>query len=464
MIAPRGWCLFLAASSMLLTSCSVENNAHPADIRPDVLLVTIDTLRADHLGCYGYFRNTSPRIDALARESLLFENAYTPIATTLPAHATMLTGVYPHEHGILANVKHGGARFIQTPGLQSLAQGLSSAGYRSAALVSAAPLKRATGIAAGFGFFREPERHSRPADETVQDALAWLDTLKPGQSFFLWVHLYDPHWPYASHEGLEFREASDAATLAAFLEERKAGSRLKRRAGSVVQVVDEITGYDREIRFADEQLGLLLDHLEAIRRDSRTILILAGDHGEGLGQHGELGHGCIHGEQLHVPLLMRFPGQAPRRIETRISLSDLLPTLLGRLHSPELETLRQQASGVDLLEHPEGQDALFAQRTARDREDLHPFAYVLYRHGLKLEYEPGGEERLFDLAIDPWELRDVAADHPDQVAELRQLLLAKLGAQLERARVLREGVEELPAEDSFDEDMLRQLRSLGYVE
>jgi len=147
----------LALLPGLVASCSRSPSTPPATpAAPNLLLITIDTLRADHLGCYGYFRDTSPNLDRLAGESLLFERAYTPMATTLPAHVSLFTGLNPLEHGVLANQEHGGSGYRSRPGARSIAEILKADGYATAAFVSAAPIKRSSGIAAGFDTFVEP--------------------------------------------------------------------------------------------------------------------------------------------------------------------------------------------------------------------------------------------------------------------------------------------------------------------
>lgn len=444
----------------LAPACAPADRPEAPAPGPDILLVTIDTLRADHLGCYGYFRETSPNIDALAAESLLFERAYAPQATTLPSHTTLFTGVYPHEHGVLANIKHGGALFVPAPGLRTLAQGLAERGYRTAGIVSAAAVSRASGIAAGFEHFRQPEGHSRTAGETMEEVLPWLETLGEDETFFLWVHFWDPHKPYGAPEGHRHIFPRDEA-LFEMLDARGIERAVLEEGGRWRRLPGVINRYDEEILYADGQVGRLLAALRERGRYEETLIVLAGDHGEGLGQHGERGHGCVHEEQLHVPLLVRIPGRAPERLETPLSLADLLPTLLGQLPGLELDELAAQSSGRDRLHPDEEEPSLMAQRTPREGPGLHPFAYVLIRSDWKLYHEPGGAERLFDLRNDPLETTDRAAGHPEIVREMREELTGRLRRQIARGRELR---GDAPEERLADPELVEQLRALGYLD
>ena len=190
----------MLASLVIALSSAQEarpDTPSPSADRPNIVLVTIDTLGREHLGCYGYPRPTSPRVDALAGQSVLFENAYAPMATTFPSHVSMLTGLYPHQHGRTSNRAGVLDPFVSAQGRMLVASALSSAGYRTAGFVSSSVLHQGTGIAQGFESYDGPKgRHAkRPARETTSRALAWLATVPAGEPFFLWVHLWDVHEP-----------------------------------------------------------------------------------------------------------------------------------------------------------------------------------------------------------------------------------------------------------------------------
>lgn len=284
------------------------------------MLLTIDTLRADRLGAYGYFRDTSPVFDALARQSLLFERCMAPMATTFPSHLSLLTSTWPGETGALANVSAGGAPSVSNDRLRSLAEILAAAGYQTGAFVSATPLKAYSGLDAGFHRFDQPEGDHRSGRETDQRALAGLESLDPQRPLFLWVHYFEPHAPYAPDPDVTVPQA-DAALAAQYL--------TVRGIEASTEAVDLQDRYDREIRSADQAVGALLSALGERLESGEHVLVIVGDHGEGLGQHGEAEHGGLWDEQLRVPLLIRAPGVAPARIREPVALVDVIPTLMG---------------------------------------------------------------------------------------------------------------------------------------
>ena len=277
---------------------------------PDVLLVTIDTLRADHVGAYGYAAAQTRVLDRLAREGVLVEEAVVQIPQTRPSHASIFTGRYPFEHGIRDNTSAPLPAKIPT-----LATLLSRAGYETAAFIGAYPVARPSGLDQGFATFDDPfgtgeaatareARSERRASEVVDHALAWLDRPR-GKPFFLWVHLYDPHAPYEPPS--PFRQ------------------RFARRP------------YDGEVAYADAQVGRLLAWLDRSRRRADTLVIVTSDHGEGLGDHGESEHMLfVYDSTLRVPLLISWPGRLPAgaRIRGQFRSVDLLPSLLELLALP----------------------------------------------------------------------------------------------------------------------------------
>ena len=178
------------ACALALCACGREAPA------PNLVFVTLDTTRADHLGLYGYFRDTSPALDAFGSQAIVFERFIVPMATTLPTHASLFTATQPLEHGVLANSTQGGSRFVPSTHLRSLAEVAGAAGWRTAGFVSSAVLKRGSGIETGFDAFDEPEGEQRNAEATTRTALAWLESTPRGP-FLLWVHYFDAHWPYA---------------------------------------------------------------------------------------------------------------------------------------------------------------------------------------------------------------------------------------------------------------------------
>jgi len=448
------------ALAALLLACTEAPRTEP----PNLVVISLDTTRADHLGLYGYFRDTSPRLDAFAEQAIVFEQAFAPMATTLPTHASLFTGTYPLEHGVLANTGHGGSRFESRPELRSLANVAREAGYQTGAFVSAAPLKRGSGIETGFEAFGQPgtEEVLRRGDHTVDEALTWLAEEPQDEPFLLWVHLFDAHWPFAVPAPAEGPYRTDAELERWIAARRIAPASVREGVGEEVSRATH-NAYDAALRFQDAQLGRLLDALETRSDWDRTAVVIVGDHGEGLSQHGHAAHGRSWNEQIRVPLVVRLPGEAPRRVDDMVSLVDLLPTLIPRLGAPGLEPLLAQASGRDALAG--GSRALVAQDTGRVH-DRPGYRYALTTPRWKyFRIEDDGTlsgEELYDRASDPFELEDVAARHPQVVAQLRELLALRLDRQRERGAALRGG--DPPPVRAVDPELREQLRALGYVD
>jgi len=285
----------------LLAACQAED---PAPAPLNVLLVTLDTARADVLDGGPASRALAPRIAALAAAGLRFPNSYTVAPLTLPAHASLMSGLYPPRHGLRDN-----GQAALGPAVETLAERLNTAGFATAAFVSSVVLDRGFGLDQGFERYDQPEldpseRHAhaeRAASATVAAARAWLESRTDERPFFLWVHLYDAHVPYLP-----------------------APEHLARAGGDP---------YRGEVAALDDAVGALLDGLEEEALTERTLVVLTADHGESLGEHGEPTHGALCYEAtMRIPLVLRFPGEQP--LPARVpfaSLVDLVPTLLGRL-------------------------------------------------------------------------------------------------------------------------------------
>ncbi|GIW41812.1 MAG: hypothetical protein KatS3mg076_2389 [Candidatus Binatia bacterium] len=441
----------------------------PASARelPDIVLVTLDTTRADRLGCYGYFRETSPALDRLAGESLFFENAVTPIATTLPAHVSLLTGTNPTRHGIPGNFAHFRVPFRAGEGIRSVAQMLSELGYRTAAFVGAAPVKAETGIAAGFQLFDEPERKTRRAEETTDRAVAWLEKVAaPGllgrlgvvrrPPFFLWVHYIDPHSPYRPPKPFDsmFRLEEGLQT---FFRTRAISPSFRPE-----EIVAIHNGYDGEIRYVDTELGRLFEKLRKTGLYDRAVVVVTSDHGEGLGQHDWTWHGEIYNEQLFVPLFVKFPqgnGLNGQRVRNVVSLIDVFPTLFETLGIPVPVADRVQFEGRNVLSRDGERSYALSVRVPprrRRRWDSRE-KYALTGVDWKYIYRPGGSDELYDMGKDRIETRNVVDLYPEVARNLRQRLLE----ELERSRAYRAPLQRRDA-GQVSEEIREQLRSLGY--
>ncbi|MDQ7008001.1 MAG: sulfatase-like hydrolase/transferase [Acidobacteriota bacterium] len=408
MLALLAACLFLAAAPASAPS------GRPAGI----VLITLDTTRADHLGCYGRSPSPTPNLDVLAAAGVRFDQALSPAPLTLPAHASVMTGLPPRLHGARDN----GERL--PPGVKTLAEALADAGWQTAAVVGSAVLDRATGIDRGFAVFDDQVRQGprrwfdwreRAASQVVDRALEEVARLE--SPFLLWVHLYDPHLPWVAPEPWRSRFEGHP--------------------------------YQAEIAFADDQLGRLL---AAVRRRWPAVLVaVAGDHGESLGEHGEKDHGVLLFQTTQrVPLILAGPSvPAGRVVRTPVGLVDLAPTLL-RLAGVKVPKTMEGRPLID-----DGRVSAPADR-AFEMEALHgaraygwrPLAGVVKG---RFKLLSAGRPHLYDLAADPAERRDLATTHPRVVAALVDRLPALDGAAA-------------PGEETAaDTERLATLRSLGYA-
>ncbi|NQZ95866.1 MAG: sulfatase [Myxococcales bacterium] len=412
-----------------------------------IVLVTVDTLRADHLGSYGYFRDTSPHLDRLASESLLFENAYATSSNTLPSHVSILTSTYPARHGVEGNFRFYKHPLATDDSLQSMAQRLRAAGFDTAAFTSASALAEPSGVAAGFAsFYGTPpydsvkQRTEFRAEQTVSAALEWLSTA--AAPFFLWLHVFDPHLPYAAPAPYQDFFAT-SPELHAFMRERRIPRHLAGAANA----------YDDEIRYADAQLGRLFERLREL---GPVAIVVTADHGEGLGQHRHEKHSEIWNEQLRVPLIVHLPNGYRGRRTDLASTVDIFPTLSGALN---LHLDFGSSDGIDLLAG--SRSHLVSQTPVSIEQPRADYAIVgssiddtVLRHW-KLRTRKDGRHQLFDVAADPHELSNLASARPATRSELKRNLDDILSASRSHPRL---APRELTPEER------EAIRALGYAE
>jgi arylsulfatase A-like enzyme/Flp pilus assembly protein TadD len=404
----------------------------------NVLLVTIDTLRADALGAYAPGLQTSPHIDRLAAQGVLFEQVITSQPQTLPSHASILTGKQPYAHGVRSNY---GYKLAEEN--ISLAEALRDAGYVTAAEISAAVIASRTRLDQGFGSYRDTrsfdvrlkraraltdagvedvELQERDAADVTEQALRFLRQNQE-RAFFLWLHYFDPHQTYSAPPEFALRFPGD--------------------------------GYHAEIAFTDQQVGRVVSELEALGLAERTLLVLTSDHGEGRGQHGEETHSfLVYDTTMRVPLIFWGPPALPRgrRIRALVRSVDIAPTLLDWLGLPPLPGIQ----GVSLRPLMTGE-----RRTMRltgygeSTESFANFGTTILRtvREGRWKYIHKVNPELYDVERDPGELSNRAASEGERVAELQARLRALLGEN--------SGVE--GAEVQVDAEMLAQLAALGYV-
>ena len=401
----------LLAAPFLSVGCARGSRAAPG---VSVVIISVDTLRADHLPAYGYRQVQTPAIDALARDSVRFENAYCQVPLTLPSHAVILTGLLPYQNGVRDNI---GFRLAEkTPTLASL---WKAAGYTTGAAVSSLALRADRGLASGFDFYDDrflPESpDERPGPETVEKLTTWMGTVS-GRPVFGFLHLYEPHAPYTPPEPFRTRYAARP--------------------------------YDGEIAAADAAVGRFLDDWKRRGLYDDSIVVFLSDHGEGLGDHGEQEHGVfLYREAIRVPLLLKLPRResAGRLVTRPVGLIDLLPTLArltGVLPPPS-------AAGTDLLAAPSGDPAarrLYAEtlypRLALGWSDLASLTDGRY------QFIEAPRPELFDFVADPQERHDLAAGVPSEFRSMRAEL---------------SGLRRPEAASGASPEEVRKLGSLGYI-
>jgi arylsulfatase A-like enzyme len=444
--AARVAALAQLAALVVLPAC--QHQAAPVHPRR-VVLVSIDTLVPGHLGCYGYDRPTSPRLDAVAKAGVLFERATSPAPWTLPAHTSLLTGLYPRHHG----VRNYDAKL--SADVATLASVLAAHGFKTAAVVNSQNLSPLYGLDRGFQdyeYVQEEVGRRAPSRTIVDRAIGWLAKHRddPG---FLFVHTYDVHSDYKSlprYEQLFVRPYDGPAdgTTAQLLRARNGQVRFDQ--ADIRHLLDL---YDAGIRQTDDELGRLLD---AIGPGDDTLLIVLSDHGEEFAQHGGFLHGRTEYEELvRVPLIMRGGGApAGVRVPTTVSLIDVMPTILAAVGVPPPGPL----DGVDLAPTWRGDAAAIGERYLfheADHNNVEPDVTFAVRHDRdKLHFNRlTGNVMLFDLGTDPGEHHDVSAAHPDLTAELR----ARLDAFRAEASSAGAGAVTLTPEQ------VERLKSLGYV-
>ena len=428
--AITGWMVLRPATSASGTSLGrLPAGIAPADL--NLLVITLDTTRADRIGAYGYASAATPVLDRLAREGVLFEQATTSAPITLPAHSTIFTGRFPPAHGVRDN---GG--FYLDPAQLTLAEMLRERQVRTGAFVAAYVLDAKWGLDQGFDTYFDNFDLSkyrgislgdiqRPANEVVDEALAWLDGAR-GSRFFGWLHLYDPHTPYEAPEPYR--------------------SRFEGRP------------YDGEIAFTDAQVGRVVEYLERHGLLDRTVVVIAGDHGESLGDHGEEAHGFfIYESVLRVPLLVRAPyaSMRGRRVADPVRTIDVLPTALDLLGVPAPPSVEGRSLAPLMTGQVPGLDL---EAYAEATYPLHHFGWsdlrALRSGRFKLIAAPRPE--LYDLQNDPAEARNLFEER----RSLGDNMLARL-QEIERA-MSTEGVSTEPTPE-IDPDARERLAALGYV-
>ena len=417
--------MYAAGGLLALAVAGCGGRAPRVPRAENVLVVTIDTLRWDRVGAFGGPPNLTPHLDSLASRGAVFSSAFSPAPLTLPAHASLFSGRLPFRHGVRVNGtdRVGG-------GVPLLAPAFREAGWATAAVIGSLVLRSEVGLARGFDAYDETFaanagrgaadwRAERGGEEVVDRAIAWLNA-RGERRFFLWVHLYDPHAPYTPPPAFRDRFASP---------------------------------YDGEVAAADAALGRLIAHLETRRLLAKTLVVVAGDHGESLGEHGEKTHGVfLYDATLHVPLVVVAPsGVAGVRVSTPVSLVDVAPTLREAARLPE----DREGDGVSLW-------SVLAGTAPPGRvvyaESVYPAALLGWSplkavRSASFKYVEAPRRELYDLSADPGERANVFRADRAEARDLARHLAAHLAKPVPRPG---------PAA-AADDETVRRLASLGYV-
>jgi len=412
-----------------------------------IVLITLDTTRADHLGCYGYTRNTSPNLDALAREAIVYERAIAPGTWTLPSHASLFTGKLATSHGArydpsgalrLRGALEGPdtwdayrARTISVEE-RTLAERLGEAGFHTGAVVGGVWLKSIFGLGRGFDDYDEDNISSvngRLAEDVSDRAIAWLEQTEGSR--FLFLNYFDPHSPFEPPD--EFAQRFVAPD---------APDDLARLIGM----------YDAEIAYMDHHLGRFLRVLREAGLYEDALIVVTADHGELLGEHGDTGHGRVpYQEVVHIPLIVKLPGPGAEigRRAAWIQLTDVLPLILESL-------------GLEIPEDIQGvapprsdRPVIVESRAIPPWQDDGPWLALIEGERKFMWNETLGHG-LFDLAVDPQELENVAGENPARAFEMKQRLQAYLSS------LPRPGAQAAP--QALDPETEQALENLGYLE
>jgi len=399
-----------------------------------VVLVLVDTLRADHLAPWGYDRPTSPHIQAWARDAVRFEQAIAPNAWTVPAVSSLWTGLYASAHGVLSY--SGDARLDddQVPeALTTLPELFQDAGFQTHGLVKSPVVRADRGHGQGFDALETVAGkvdYDTSGEELTDAALGWLETRQPGgDPFFLYLHYMEPHTHYIAPGPYydAFDEGSDSTLVGTHAEVKGFLDGTSTATDADVARLNAL--YDGEIAYLDDQLGRLFDHLASTGLDRETVVVLMGDHGEQFGEHDSWIHGDLYQENLHVPLIVRVPGLPGRTVPGWVQSFDVTATLAGLFALDPVEDWHSRDLGAALIGESVPDEPVFFEY-AHERG-------VITQDGWKYLWDAGAPH-LFDLAADPDEQEDRVTAEPERAAEL-DALTESLHDQATAQRADREG-------------------------
>ena len=432
----------------------------------NIVLITIDTLRADHLSCYGYERKTSPNIDKIAQNGFIFKNAMAPSSWTAPSVASLCTSLYPISHGMV----HGIADTINnqeilSENITTLAELVKAYGYCTFGVVSNSHLDKKFGFGKGFDYFKcLPFLPASYVHETID---SWADTIKKSKKYFLWVHYFDPHWPYWPYQPRESWLDKYLAEMQDRDMDYKRSLIKKILSGKHHAIAPLLTQnhpmalfllkalYDSEINHVDSYVGTLI---EKFNLDTNTLIIITSDHGDEFLEHGNIGHGKnLYRETIRIPLIIKLPERTSGKItEQPVNLVDIMPSILYIL-------------GITPPEHSAGSSVFTRNElkkfSLREEKSPHTFAELDLKNSLKTIITPEWKyiydyhnktEQLYNLTTDPFEQKDMSNNTSTVTRKLREQLFNWVSHSIKYPPTIQ------PSQLSPEEK--EKLEELGYIQ
>lgn len=446
----------------MIISMLLGINAEAAPTPKNIIIISVDTLRADHLGCYGYPLNTSPAVDAFARDGVLFAGCYTPIPLTSPAFTTMLTSLPPYKHG----AKRNGLSIFSK--INTLPYYLKRFGYRSTAVISNWTLrKRLSGLHKDFDTYYQILSKKRwlgikdeegTAPNVTEKAIEWLEDNRK-KRFFIWVHYTEPHAPYISHKGFTFDYKNVPTST------YPPGTRMKK-----------IAKYDSEIAFTDFYIGKLVEKIKELGLYEDSLIIFNGDHGESFGEHNYFRHGAkLYNSTLHVPMIIKLPGNRLKSTvrKENVSLMDIAPTISSVLNMPRFPKMEgiplfekdNDLLNRELLLETYGGKVRFRRKGKKHQMKIKPIKYAILKGSRKVIYNVKAKTfETYDLSKDFFETENIflrlsmEGKEGDVIKERLLNTVEKVGEYIKLSRKHRLHDPTISKED------MEKLRSMGYLE
>lgn len=450
----------LAAISIILIRCDSSVSRRP---RPNIVLITLDTVRADHLSCYGYKKKTTPHIDNIAEEGLLFKSAVAPSSWTIPTHASIFTGLSPSEHNARYNLK-GEFSIFDMPFNKlsddnlTLAEILRDNGYKTFGVVGGPCMSGEFGFKQGFDDYIHEFRNGAYINRAVEELLS----KHKKRPFFLFLNYFDPHALYDPPAPFNLQFATSDYSKRGLKPDMYLTAEDEIMAGKRSLTPEEkryfTSQYDGEIAFMDSCIGKIVGLLKEKGLYDKTLFILAGDHGENFGEHNIINHGnALYQETQHVPLIIKFPADKESQegiMDHPVAIADIFYFLLNHLKiTPPREPDYAPFSREERPIYAELYPAL--RKIKRYGDDYNRDLYALYYGGYKLIWSSKGTSELYNLREDPHETVNMISNPPPEYAALKDMLIAWIQS--------RPGVKTTGA-DRVDPETKQLLRSLGYIE